>query len=97
MQNDILRQIEGEYNLKEAERKPLEATLFLSFDGSVAKREARAYASIEYQDFMRELAALQTRFHFEKRRFSILESAYLAEHASFNREAKLINRHGVIT
>ncbi len=97
-QSDKLRQAEGEYRLHEAKRKTLEGELYLmTVASNVAEKTAKVHANEEYSNFMRELAKLETEFNHQRRRFSILESAYLAEHATFNREAKLINRQGVIT
>lgn len=97
-QSDLLRDAEGRYRLHEAKRKTLEGELFLMTVGANAtERGHKVYANAEYSSFMAELAKLETEFNHQKRRFSILESAYLAEHATFNREAKLIHRQGVVT
>ena len=94
-QSQLLKQAEGSYRLQEAKRKSLEADLFLATSGkSVAEREAGVFASDVYKEFMADLARLETNFNHHRRRFSILESAYLAEYASYKIDANLIRKEG---
>lgn len=92
-QNDRLKQAEGEYRLKEAQKKSLEADLYLKSEGkNVAEREAKSYSSEEWKSFSRELSELQTKYNFESRRFEILMNAYYGELNTFKRDETLIKK-----
>lgn len=95
-QNDKLRQAEGEYLLKEAKRKTMEADILLTTMASnVAERQAKVHINEDYIVFMKELADLETKFNFEKRRYEILTNAFYSEHSTYKREMSLINNEGM--
>lgn len=97
-QNDALRKTEEAFLRLDAEKKALLAKLTTKADGkSHSEREANALASQDWADFSLGLALTESEYQFDKRRFAILEKAYLAEHASFTREARLITRQGIMT
>lgn len=96
-QNEKLRQAEGEYLLKEAKRKTMEGDLLLSIakEGTAAEKAALVHTNEDYKSFMGELAGLETKFNFEKRRYEILTNAFFAEHSTFKREMGLIQKEGI--
>lgn len=95
-QNEALKLAEGQYLLHEAKRKTMEAKIFAAAQGSSVKdREAFVHTDHEYIEFMKELAELETKFNFEKRRFDILTNAFYSEHSTFKREVGLIQKEGV--
>lgn len=92
-QNTTLREAEGEYLLKDAGKKTMEAEIFLTvITGTVAEREAKTYTTEEYKTYMRELSELHARYMFERRRFDILDKAFIAELNTYKIDNSLINR-----
>lgn len=97
-QNEQLKRAEALYLALESNRKPLLARLTLGAIGrSHAEREAIAYASQDWADFMAGHVQAETDYQFAKRRYEIHDKGYLAEHATFNRDAKTISRLGSVT
>lgn len=94
-QNDQLKEAEALYLELEANRKPLYSQLFLHAEGkNVAEKEARAYDSKDWRDFMAGLIAAESAFNYEKRKFGILENAFFAEHSSFKLDERSIRKAG---
>ena len=93
-QNDILRQAEGDYLLNDAGKKSMEADIFLLMTGTVAEKEAKVHASEEYVMYMKALAESQTKFNFERRRYEILNNAFIAELNTYKIESPLIKKGG---
>jgi hypothetical protein len=94
-QSDELYKAEMTYLRLEAERKPMLAQLIIGAQGkSFAEREAIALASPDWRDFMIGHVAAESDFNFERRKFEILEKAYLAEHATFKVEDRSIKKTG---
>ncbi len=91
-QNKVLEQAESAYLLKEAGLKPMEADEFLTVIGSVAERQARAHTTEIYIAYTQDLAKLKAKYNFERRKFEILDKAYLAEYLTLKRESTLIDR-----
>lgn len=97
-QNEALRQAEGEYLLKEAKRKTMEADLYRETqEGSQVTKMMEVYRMGDYKDFVEELAKLEEKFNFEKRRYSILENAFYAENSTFKNEMQLIKKESINT
>lgn len=95
-QSDALKEAEHLFLRLEAERKPMLGKLTINAAGkSFAEREAQALASQDWADFMRGHVQAEVDFNFEKRKFEILEKAYLAEHATFKIEDRSIRKPGV--
>lgn len=93
LQNEILREAEAEFLLKDAGRKPMEADQFLTVvTGSIAERQAKAHTTEEYIAYVKDLAEVQAKYLFEKRKYSILENAFYAELNTFKREMGLIDK-----
>jgi len=94
-QSDVLKSAEEAFLRLEAERKPLFSMLFLKAEGkSVADREAVAYNSSDWADFVAGHVAAETAFNYERRKFEILEKAYLAEHATYKIDDRSIRKAG---
>lgn len=94
-QSDVLKEAEAIFLRLEAERKPLLAQLTLKAEGkSFAEREARALASDDWRRFIGGHVAAEVAFNFERRKFEILEKAYLAEHATFKLDERSIRKAG---
>ncbi len=94
-QNDVLRAAEGLFLELDANKKALLAKLTIDAQGkSFAEREAIALSSKDWANFRAAHVQAETDFNFEKRRFSILESAYLAAHATFKNEEQIIRKAG---
>lgn len=94
-QNDVLREAEGAFLELDANKKALLAQLTIKAQGkSFAEREALALASDDWRDFRAAHVAAETTFNFERRRFAILESAYLAAHATYKNEEQVIRKGG---
>ncbi len=92
-QNDRMKQAEGEYRFKEAERKSFEAGLILSSTGkSHAEKSTQAQADQRWHEFQTDLAQLETEFNFQRRRYDILMNAFYAELNTFKREDELIKK-----
>ncbi len=97
-QNEALKRAESLYLTLEANRKPMLARLTLGAIGrSHAEREAIAYAGDEWAKFMSGHVQAEADYQFARRRYEIFDKAYLAEHATFNRDAKTISRLGSVT
>jgi hypothetical protein len=97
-QNARLREAESLFLRLDAEKKMMLASLTSQAEGkSHAEREGRAMLTKSWEDFARGHAVAESNYQYEKRKFLILDKAYLAEHASFTREAGVIKRHGVLT
>jgi len=97
-QNDALREAEGEFLALKGEKDSLLAMLTTKAEGkSHSERETIALASDDWRKFNKALSLIETDYQYQRRRFAILEKAYLAEHASFTAEAKLIKRQGIMT
>lgn len=96
-QSEKLAQAHGEFLLTEAGKDSLKAELFLAqpADLSQKDREARALSDEKWRIFMRHLAEKETAFHFEKRRYSILENAYYGELATYKNEMSLISKEKI--
>jgi hypothetical protein len=94
-QNDKLQKAEAQYLELEAHRKVLFSQLYLAAEGkNVAEKEANVYVSDDWKRFIGGLIAAETRFNFERRRFEILDKAFLAEYSTLKREADLIPKQG---
>lgn len=94
-QNDRLKAVEAQYLALEANRKSLLGKLISQQPGkSFAEREMQAYASAEWIDFAKGLADVEADYEFEKRRYDILDKAYLADHLSAKLDGETIKRQG---
>ena len=94
-QSDALKSAELAYLSLEANRKPLLAQLTLKSPGkSFAEREAQALASQDWANFMTGHVEAESEFNFQRRKFEILEKAYLAEHATFKLDDRSIRKAG---
>lgn len=86
---------EKEFLYLDAHKKVLFAELYRSVDGkSVADKEAAAYASDDWRDFIRGLSEKEAQYNAEKRRYELLIKAYDAEHLTLKTEHPVINRQG---
>jgi hypothetical protein len=95
-QADVLKEAEQIYLRMEAERKPMLAQLTIKALGkSFAERESIALASEDWRAFMAGHVAAESAFNYERRKFEILEKAYLAEHATFKLDDRSIRKPGV--
>lgn len=90
-QASVVRDAEAAFRQADATKKSLFAQAFLKTDSSlsVVARESCVYASLEWETFMKELAAAETEYNFARMRFDILKDAYYAELNTFKREAGL--------
>lgn len=96
-QNERLRAIEGVYLELEGNKKAMLAQLTIQAQGkSHAEREAIALASEDWKAFRAAHVEAEVAYNFEKRRFAILESAYLAAHATYKNEEQIIRKSGVV-
>ena len=94
-QSDALKEAEEIFLRLEAERKPLLAQLTLAQEGkSFAEREARALASSDWKRFIAGHVMAETMYNHARRKFEILDKAYLAEHATFKIEDRSIRKAG---
>jgi flagellar biosynthesis/type III secretory pathway chaperone len=94
-QSDRLKEVEGRYLELEANKKSLLAQLTITAQGkSFAEREAQALASADYKNFLAALVEAETAFNFERRKWEILDKAYLAEYSTFKIEDRSIRKAG---
>lgn len=94
-QNDALRMAEFVFLELDANKKALLAQLTLKSEGkSFSEREAHALASSDWALFRKAHVQAESDYNYEKRRFAILESAYLAAHATYKNEEQLIRKGG---
>ena len=83
-QSEKLREAEETYLTLEANRKPLLAQLTLAAEGkSFTEREAKALASEDWRRFMGGHVHSEVALNHARRKWEMLEKAYLAEYASF--------------
>lgn len=94
-QNEILRRAEALFLDLDASKKALLAKLTIDAAGkSFAEREALALSSADWAAFRIAHVEAETAFNFERRRFAILENAYLAAHATYKNEEQIIRKGG---
>lgn len=92
-QNEVLARAEKLFLELDANKKPMLAQLIIKANAkSFALSETLALASQEWKDFCAGHVQAETDYNFEKRRFAILESAYLAAHATYKNEEQLIRK-----
>lgn len=92
-QNQKLREVENIFRQLEATSKTLWAQLFLQAQGkNVSEREAQVASSKDWSDFAKGLAEAESAYNFERRRFEILNNAFIAELNSFKAESALIKK-----
>ena len=95
LQSDALKKADEKYLSLEGQKKSLLAQLTLRSEGkSFSEREAKALASEDWIHFIAAHVEAESEFNFEKRKFEILEKAYLAEHATFKIEDRSIRKQG---
>ncbi len=94
-QIDRLRKAEHFYLQLEASKKTLYSELFLKVSGkNVAEKEALAYDSKDWRQFVGGLVAAESAFNHERRRYELQLKAYDAEHLTLKTEGSAIKRQG---
>ncbi len=92
-QIDLLKAAEALFLELEANRKPLYSQLFLRAEGkNVAEKEASAYDSKEWRDFMAAHVQAESDFNHERRRYELKLKAYDGEHLTMKHETPAIRR-----
>lgn len=92
---ESLRDVERRYLGLEAHRKVLYSQLFLKSQGkNVAEKEATAYNSKDWRDFIAGLVEAETDFNLERRMYELRLKAYDAEHLTLKTEVPVIKRQG---
>lgn len=90
---DTLRKVEGEFLYLDAHRKVLFSQLFMKAEGkNNAEKEALAYASKDWRDFIEGLVKAETNFNHERRMYELRLKAYDAEHLTLKTETPVIKR-----
>lgn len=88
-----LREVEKTYLDLEATKKPLYSQLFLAAKGkNVAEKEAEAYDSQDWRDFVSGLVEAESAFNYERRMYELRLKAYDAEHLTLKTETPVIKR-----
>ncbi len=97
-QNAALKIAEAQYLTLEANRKPMLARLTLGAIGrSHAEREAIAYASQDWADFMAGHVQAESDYQFAKRRYEIHDKAWTSEYGTYKIEQNfLIPKHKAV-
>lgn len=97
-QNQVLKEEEKIYLELEANRKPLLAKLTIKAEGkSFSERESIALASPEWRDFAQGLVIAEVQLNYAKRRYEILDKAFLAEYSSMKLDGNTIRRGSAVT
>lgn len=92
---DRLKKVEAEFLYLEAHKKVLFAQLFMKAEGkNNAEKEALAYSSKDWIDFVDGLVKAETNFNHERRMYELRLKAYDAEHLSLKTESPVIKRQG---
>ncbi len=92
-QIERLRLVEAKFLLLDAHRKPMYSQLYLKADGkNVAEKEANAYHSKDWRDFVAGLVNAESDYNNERRRYELQLKAYDAEHLTLKTEAPVIKR-----
>lgn len=90
-----LRKVEEQFLYLDAHKKVLFSQLFMKAEGkNNAEKEAFAYASQDWVDFVSGLVKAETNFNHERRMYELRLKAYDAEHLTFKNEAPAIKRQG---
>ena len=90
-----LREVEARFLALEAHKKVLYSQVFLTAEGkNVAEKEANAYASQDWRDFVGGLVKAETAFNHARRMYELRLKAYDAEHLTLKTETPAIKRHG---
>lgn len=96
-QNQVLREEEQIFLSLEANRKPMLASLLIKAEAkSFSDREAIALASPAWKDFMQGLVEAEVRLNYAKRKYEILDKAFLADYSSMKIDSRSIGRHGAL-
>lgn len=92
-QSDRLKEVERVALELEANKKALLAQLTIKAPGkSFAEREAQALASDDWRIFNAALVNAQVDYNFERRKYEILDKAFLAEYGTYKQEDRAIKR-----
>ncbi len=90
-----LRESEKIFLTLEANRKAMFSQLFLKAQGkSVAEKEANAYASADWINFMTAHVDAESDFNSDRRLYELRLKAYDAEHLTLKTEAPVIRKQG---
>ncbi|MES2874471.1 MAG: hypothetical protein V4708_12160 [Bacteroidota bacterium] len=97
-QNDKLTKSEAIALELDAQKKVIYSQLLLKLLDpalNMATKEAKVYASQEWQDFINGLVAAESSKNSDKRRYEILNNAFIAELNTYKREGSLIDKGGI--
>lgn len=90
---DEMRDIERRFLELEANKKPLFSQLFLKAEGkNNAEKEAIAYNSVDWRDFVAGLVVAESDFNHARRMYELRLKAYDAEHLTLKTETPVIRR-----
>jgi hypothetical protein len=97
-QIDKLRVVEKEFLYLEAHKKVMFSGLYLAAEGkNVAEKEANAYASQDWVNFIDGHAEKEAAYNYERRMYELRLKAYDAAHLTLKTETPAISRQGAIT
>jgi|SRR3990167_73768 len=92
-QIDVLKEVEENYFLIEANEKALEGALFLKADGkNIEERKAIAYSTEDWITYAKSLASLKAKYNNERRILELKIKAYEAEYLQFKIENETIRK-----
>lgn len=92
-QIDVLRDVEYNYLTLEAHEKVLFAKIYSNISrGSIEDRKQAVYSDQAWINFSRGLAASQSEYLEQKRRYELKIKAYDAEHLTYKNELPAIKR-----
>lgn len=91
-QIEALKQAEEKSLMLDAHEKVLFSSLFLQYTGSVAEREARAYATDEWKNFAKGQALAKVEMNMARRQFELIDKAFQSEYLTYKIEATAIQR-----
>lgn len=84
--NQSKKRAESIFRQAEAGKKPFFAQLFLKTEGkSIAEREYKVYASLEWKGYSLQLADAETEYNYRDLELQIQMNAYYAELNTFKR------------
>ena len=95
---DVLKKVESEFLYLEAHKKVMFSSLFLQAEGkNVAEKEANAYASADWVNFIDGHAEKEAEYNYMRRLYELKLKAYDAEHLTLKTETPVISRQGAIS
>lgn len=91
-----LLEIEEKFLYLDAHKKVLFSELFRKSEGkNVAEKEANAYSSQDWKDFILGLAKAEAEFNLERRNYELRLKAFDSEYITYKIEERAVKRQAI--